>query len=135
MVYSRTAGIVKENRSGDVKVNEFTKKDTVCSMYTAQPGVSDSNIGKVAVLPYDFFKEEYRKPENQLFRLESGFGTSSLGVGNACYGHFCVDGEKCRIEKYKFIGIGNAQVQNIGTQLESVWQNRSVEDKKTEEME
>lgn len=116
-------------------MKEFTKKDTACGMYTVQQGASVSNIGKVAVLPYDFFKEEYRKPENQLFRLESGFGTSPLARGNACYGRFCVDGEKCRIEKYDFIGIGNEEVQRIGAQLEVEWKSSSVSEKQATEME
>lgn len=116
-------------------MKEFTKKDTACDMYTVQPNAPESNIGKVAILPYNFFKTECRKPENQLFRLEGGFGTSPLGRGNSCYGRFCVDGEECRIDKFEFVGIGNAEVQQVGARLEAEWQSSSANEKQASEME
>lgn len=104
-------------------MKEFTKNDTACDMFTAQPNAKETNIGKVAILPLSMLSEDWQKPEYQLFRLKGGFGTSPLGRGASCFGHFCVDGQECRFYKDDFLGIGNEEVQSLGTQLESQWQS------------
>ena len=104
----------------------FTKKDCVRTM--CEPTEGDSNAGCIGILDFDKanFKPEYRIPENQLFRILGGFGSSPSKMGNAVIGYFCSDGEHCRQERYQFIGIANAEVTRYAEELESRWK----EDKK-----
>ena len=99
----------------------FTEKDCIRSMYDSVEG--DSNAGCIAIINLSRvnFKPEFRKPEFQLFRLQSGFGVSPSKMGNACFGTFCADGETCRRERYEFLGIANEEVTKYAEQLEAVW--------------
>ena len=96
----------------------FTEKNIVRSMYdkTERP---TGNIGLVAILKPSRLVGEFAKPEYQLFRLETGFGCFPTTSGNACYGYFCADGEKCRMERYDFIGIANEATTQIAEELEA----------------
>jgi hypothetical protein len=102
-----------------MKLKELTQADCVRSMRDTAP--NDSNAGLVCVLPLSFFKPEHRKPENQYFRVSGGFGISPSTFGNACFGHWCVDGEKSRVERYQLLGVGNDEVQRIGAELEKAY--------------
>ncbi len=102
-------------------LKEFTKADCCRSMYDEVPEGERDNRGKVCILPLDFLSEDYRKPEYQLFRIGSGFGCTPSGRGNACYGYFCANGDECRIEKYEFLGVANAEVEKIAEELEAGW--------------
>lgn len=102
-------------------LKEFTKADCCRSMYDEMPEGEKDNKGKVCILPLDFLSEDYRKPQYQLFRIGSGFGCTPTGRGNACYGYFCANGDECRIEKYDFLGVANAEAEKIAEELEAVW--------------
>ena len=99
-------------------MKEFTKNDVIRSMYDDAP--DDTNEGFVCVIPLDKLSLAYSKPEYQLFRVKDGFGVHPSKSGNACYGHFCFDGEECRWEKFKFIGVGSDEVQRLGAEMEKV---------------
>lgn len=105
----------------DRGLREFTKADCCRSMYDDVPEGEEDNSGRVCIIPLEKLGERFRKPEYQLFRVQSGFGVRPSASGNACYGHFSVDGEKCRWEKYNFLGVGNAEVEKIAQELEAGW--------------
>ena len=97
----------------------LTEKDCVRSMYEAVEG--DSNAGCVAIIKAEWLKDEWRIPDNQLFRMGGGFGASPSKMGNAVFGEFCVDGEHWRIERYDFIGIADEETTKYAEQLEAKW--------------
>ncbi len=101
----------------DRGLSEFTKEDCCRSMYEG----TESNIGKIGIIPLSGLTNDYKKPEYQLFRLDGGFGCSPAGRGNSCFGKFCADGSEARMEKFDFIGIGNAEVEKIAQELEVGW--------------
>ena len=103
-----------------MELKEFTEKDIVRTMYEGK----ESNIGLVCIIPLSKLKEPYRQPKFQLFRLLNGFGCFPDTTGNACLGYFCADKEHCRWERYNIIGIGNEDVQKIGTALEAEYQEK-----------
>ena len=105
----------------DKGLKEFTKADCCRSLYDDLPEGKTDNEGCVCIIPLDKLEKKYRKPEYQLFRIQSGFGTRPSARGNACYGYFCADGEQCRWERYKFLGVGNAEVEKIAEKLEAGW--------------
>lgn len=104
-----------------VQLREFTREDCIRTMYEEPQDGSTDNSGKVCIIPLSKLAEGYKEPKYQLFRVQSGFGVTPSSNGNACYGHFCADGEKCRWEKYNFIGVANEEVEKIAEQLESEW--------------
>lgn len=61
--------------------------------------------GKILVLPISNFKQEYQRPEFQLFKAEAGFGCDPEKMGTAVFGKFLVDGEECRYRRNDFIGV------------------------------
>ncbi len=99
----------------------FTKADCCRTMYDRPTDGTLDNSGKVCIIPLEKLNEKFRKPEYQLFRVLSGFGIDPSTSGNACYGYFCVDGERCRWERYNFFGVGNEEVEKYAQELESVW--------------
>ncbi len=105
----------------------FDKGNIVRDMYEKVESPK-GNAGQVAILKPTFvkemFTEEYRVPEYQLFRLEGGFGVHPDCRGNACYGYFCADGERCRMEKYNFVGIADEATTEYAEALESAWQKK-----------
>lgn len=105
----------------DRKLKEFTKADCCRSMYDEVPEGKTDNSGKVCIIPLEKLDKRFRKPEYQLFRVQAGFGVRPSASGNACYGHFCIDGEQCRWERFNFLGVGNAEVEKIAEQLEAGW--------------
>lgn len=113
--------IAMETMLSDRDLKEFTKADCCRSMYDEVPEGETDNKGKVCILPLDFLSEDYKKPEYQLFRIGSGFGCTPTGRGNACYGYFCANGDECRIEKYEFLGVANAEAEKIAEELEAGW--------------
>ncbi len=105
----------------DKGLSEFTKADCCRTMYEAPADGALDNSGKVCIIPLDKLSEKYRKPEYQLFRVQSGFGVTPSASGNACYGYFCADGERCRWERYNFLGVANAEAEKIAEELEAGW--------------
>ncbi len=96
-------------------------------MYDKLPEGRHDNEGLVAILPLEHFKPEYRKAENQLFRLGCGFGCTPTASGRACYGHYCVDGERVRQNREDFIGIANEEATKYAEELEKEWQQKKNE--------
>lgn len=78
-------------------------------LYVSEDCVKDSYkqnyTGKIMVLKPSFLKEEYRKPQFQLFKAESGFGCDPAKTGRAVFGKYLIDGEKSRCDRSDFIGI------------------------------
>ena len=96
----------------------FVEEDCTRTMYEACPKGAKDNAGCIAILKLDALNPNYRAPEYQLFRLECGFGVNPVLSGNACFGTFCADGERCRMQKYDFYGIANEHVTKIAEELE-----------------
>ena len=105
-----------------VERKNFTKADCCRSMYDKPTDGTLDNSGKVCIIPLEKLTASYRKPEYQLFRVLSGFGVDPTLSGNACFGYFCADGERCRWEKYNFLGVANDDVEKYAQELESKWQ-------------
>lgn len=103
-------------------VEFYTAKNTVRTMYDKTDPVA-GNAGQVAIIKADILVGQYHSPSYQLFRLKSGFGIRPDTSGNACFGHFCADGEQCRMERYDFIGIADEATTAYAEELESKWQN------------
>lgn len=61
--------------------------------------------GKILVIRDSSLKESARKPENQLFYAESGFGCDPSKIGRKVYGVFLSDGEKCNWNRNDFLGV------------------------------
>ena len=101
---------------------EFTRENSIRTMFEHIPTGEDNNEGKVAIIAMEHLDEKYQKPEYQLFRLSSGFGCRPSAGGNACFGKYCIDGEHTREERFNFIGIANEEVTKYAEELESKWQ-------------
>ena len=61
--------------------------------------------GKVIVLNHMSMKEEYRKPEYQLWLATGGFGCSPTSSGRAVYATCLYDGERSRWNREKVLGV------------------------------
>lgn len=61
--------------------------------------------GKLLVLKPTVLKESCRKPENQLFLAEGGFGCSPNSRGRKVYGKFLSDGEETHFSRDNFLGV------------------------------
>ena len=61
--------------------------------------------GKIVVLRADYFKDQYKTPDYQLFLAESGFGCSPTATGTKVYGRFLKDGEQTNFRRSDIIGI------------------------------
>ena len=72
---------------------------------TIKDSYLESYVGKVVILREKYFKEEYRKPEYQLFLAQTGFGCEPDKIGRAVYGTFLYDGEYCRVERNDVLGV------------------------------
>lgn len=96
------------------RIKMYNDKDCIRNMYE---GTQD-NSGCIAIIKPEWFKPSSRQPDNQLFRLNYGFGCRPTAVGNACYGEFCIDGEEVRLERYDFIGIAGTEAVERALKLE-----------------
>ncbi len=54
--------------------------------------------GRVVIIDAEHMKPEFSTPELRAFRVSGGFGASSFTTGNAIFGEFLSDGERCRME-------------------------------------
>lgn len=54
--------------------------------------------GKVVVLSAEHYKGDR---EARRFRCDTGFGCKPHAHGNAVFGQFMSDGERCRVERYE----------------------------------
>lgn len=61
--------------------------------------------GKVVVISPKHLKEKYWSPENQLWVATGGFGCSPTASGRAVYATCLMDGEECRWDRHKIIGV------------------------------
>lgn len=59
---------------------------------------------KIMVLNPTGIKDEYKKPDYQLFYAQSGFGCSPTARGRQVYGCFLADGEYTHFERSRFLG-------------------------------
>ena len=59
---------------------------------------------KIMVLNPMGIKDEYKKPDYQLFYAQSGFGCSPTARGRQVYGRFLADGEYTHFERSRFLG-------------------------------
>lgn len=62
--------------------------------------------GKLVIIKEDYFKEEYRNAENQLFKAKGGFGCDPTKLGRAVFGSF-YDGETCRVNRENILGVAS----------------------------
>lgn len=62
--------------------------------------------GKIVIVSADWFKEEYRNAEYQLFKAKGGFGCDPNKIGRAVFGNF-FDGENCRVNREYILGIAS----------------------------
>ena len=60
---------------------------------------------KILVLNLFGIKDEYKKPEYQLFFAQSGFGCSPTASGRKVFGTFLYDGEKTNFDRSRFLGV------------------------------
>ena len=72
-------------------------------------------------------QEFFASPQYQLFRVSDGFGCIPDGIGRACYGRFCIDGERTMWPKGDFLGVANERVERIAEEMETAWKDRTVE--------
>lgn len=98
-----------------MKKELFTSKNCVRDMYDSSV---KTNVDCIAIIKADWFKPEYRTAENQLVRLQGGFGVVPTSTGNACFVRFCNDGEEVRLERYDFIGIADEETTKYAEGLE-----------------
>ena len=78
------------------------------NLYNRSHCVADDNqdfTGKIVVLRADYFKDQYKTPEFQLFLAEAGFGCSATATGTKVYGRFLKDGEKTHFRRGDIIGV------------------------------
>jgi hypothetical protein len=61
--------------------------------------------GQYVILNEDFTGS----PIQRVFRCDSGFGCSSYTMGNAVFGEFVFDGEKCRVEGFQIERLATAE--------------------------
>lgn len=78
----------------------FTREDT-----TKQ---TENLEGKLVIIAADYFKEEYRNAENQIFLAQGGFGCDPTKMGRAVFGMF-YDGESCRINREDILGVASEE--------------------------
>ena len=110
-----------------MELKEFTVDDCLRTMYETPADGTKSNEGKVCIIPLENLAEEYRRPEYQLFRVSGGFGCVPGGIGRACYGRFCIDGERTMWPKGDFLGVANERGERIAEEMEAAWKDRTVE--------
>ena len=60
--------------------------------------------GKVLVLDPSILKDEFKKPDYQLFLAVSGYGCSPTASGRKVFGHFLYDDEETCYQRSDFIG-------------------------------
>ena len=60
---------------------------------------------KIVILRGEYFKDEFKAPENQLFLAESGFGCSPNARGQKVYGVFLHDLENACIQRSDIMGV------------------------------
>ena len=60
---------------------------------------------KIVILRGEYFKDEFKAPENQLFLAESGFGCSPNVRGQKVYGVFLHDLENACIQRSDIMGV------------------------------
>ena len=83
------------------------------NLYNRSHCVADDNqdfTGKIVVLRADYFKDQYKTPEFQLFLAEAGFGCSPTATGTKVYGRFLKDGEKTHFRRGDIIGVLKEEV-------------------------
>lgn len=61
--------------------------------------------GKIIVMHSEVLKEDYRKPQFQLWKATGGFGCDPTKIGRAVFGICLADGESARWDRSDFIGI------------------------------
>lgn len=94
----------------DIFINESRKLCESLGLFNAEQCESEKDgqleyEGKVLVLKGSSLREQYKKPEYQLFLAESGFGCHPNARGRKVFGKFLIDGEETHFQRSDFIGI------------------------------
>lgn len=91
----------------DGVIDLVRKKYADLNLYDKSHCVSPTALdfeNKIMVLNPIGIKDEYKKPEYQLFLAQSGFGCSPTAHGRQVFGMFLYDGEQTHFERSRFIG-------------------------------
>lgn len=98
-------------RSHPVIVNEFTneyrKEWDGLGLFSLDDCIDDNldYTDRVLVLKPDAIKDEYKKPEFQIFYAIGGFGCDPTAMGTKVFGRFLIDGEKTSFNRSDFFGV------------------------------
>lgn len=91
----------------DGVVDLVRKKYADLNLYDKSHCVPSTELdftNKIMVLNPMGIKDEYKKPEYQLFLAQSGFGCTPTARGRQVFGIFLYDGEQTHFERSRFIG-------------------------------
>lgn len=88
---------------------EVSEQEEINHFFTHEDCIKDSNRmeyeGQILVLSPDVLREDYRKPEFQLWKATGGFGCDPNSSGRAVYAECLYDEETHRWNRSDFIGI------------------------------
>ena len=92
-------------------------------------GDNQDFTGKIVVLRADYFKDQYKTPDFQLFLAEAGFGCSPTATGTKVYGRFLKDGEKTHFRRGDIIGVLKEELipQWAAEKVAQIYQQEQVE--------
>ncbi len=83
----------------------------------------DENIeGRYVILKKKHYKGE--KDIERMFFCERGFGCNKHTMGKAVFGHFIIDGEKCRIEGFSIERFATKEEIEEGKKIEEDYSRR-----------
>ena len=77
--------------------------------------LNEDLTGRVVVLSTEWMEAKSAPAERRCFRVDDGFGARSFTAGNAIFGEFLYDGERCRMEGYmveRFATDGEIEAAN-----------------------
>lgn len=92
----------------DMCVNNVRKQWQAKGLFDKNHCEQDESIdyaGKVLILKASQLKEEYQKPEFQLFCATGGFGCNPSALGRKVFGFFLFDGEETHFSRNQFFGV------------------------------
>lgn len=98
--------------SHPVLLNSFTDKvrnewDKL-NLWNASHCIDKTSVnleGKILVISPSRLYDEYKTPDDQLFKATGGFGCSPTAIGRSVYGYFLKDGEETSWDRSAFIGV------------------------------
>lgn len=57
--------------------------------------------GRTVIIKAEALLPKYAEPHQRVFHVDGGFGAKTHTTGNAVFGTFVADGEKCRVEGWQ----------------------------------